>query len=246
MSRSWTNVPCTSPCFGANGTPGSSGDRSPTAARCRSRHPAMPRSDEGVIPAGTPGMEGALPLCAPAAWGREDGRVRIYLHRLARSRSSAHLPCRYGSGRPPAGSRAGRCSRSGNPSARRPSTRRSPAAPPAARGTGFLGCREQKGEGSGCPAMPVGRAPRTGHRGCRQGDGWGTLTSAVRHPGPVAAGQALDGAGSHQPVPAGAAQLAACPQAAAVGAAPGRVAGGLSAVDVERGTPLGHWGRGGR
>lgn len=74
----------------------------------------------------------------------------------------------------------------------------------------------------------------------------GTLTSAVRHPGPVAAGQALDGAGTHQPVPAGAAQLAARPQAAAVGAPPGRVAGGLSAVDVERGTPLGHWGREGR
>lgn len=176
--------------------------------------------------------------------------MRIYLHRSARSRSSAHPPCRRGSGRPPAGSQAGRCSRSGNPSARRPSTRRSPAAPLAARGTGFLGWREERGEGSDCPAVLVCRAPRTGRRGCprgcRQADGRDILTSAVRHPGPVAAGQALDGTGPHQPVPAGAAQLAARPQAAAVGAPPGRVAGCLSAVDIERGTPLGHWGRGGR
>lgn len=59
----------------------------------------------------------------------------------------------------------------------------------------------------------------------------------------MAIGQALDGAGTHQAVAAGAAQLAACPQAAAVGAAPGRVAAGLSAVDVERGAPLRHCGR---
>lgn len=82
--------------------------------------------------------------CVPQQRG-----VRIYLHRLAHSRSSAHPPCRCDSGHPPAGSRAGRCSHSGNPSARLLSTRRSPAAPLAARGTGFLGWREQRGEGSG-------------------------------------------------------------------------------------------------
>lgn len=201
-----------------------------------------------MTPAGTPGVEGGPPLHAPAAWGWKGGRVRIYLHRLARSRSSARPPCRCGSGHPPAGSRAGRCSRSGNPSARRLSTCRSPAAPPAARGTGFL--ERAKRGGKWLPGHAMGRAHRTGRpwcpQGCRQADGPGTLTSAVRHPGPVAAGQALDGAGPHQPVPTGAAQLAACPQAAAVGPPPGRVASGLSTVDVERGAPLGHWGGGGR
>lgn len=170
-------------------------------------------------------------------------RVRIYLHRLARCRSSAHPPCRCGSGRPPAGSRAGRYSRSGNPSARLLSTRRSPAAPRAARGTGFLGWREQRGRGSGCRPCGWAEPPGLGAVGALAGPG--ALTSAVGHPRPVAAGQALHGAGTHQAVAAGAAQLAARPQAAAVGAAPRGVAGGLSAVDAERGAPLGHCGRAG-
>lgn len=123
----------------------------------------------GVTPADTPST--AMSPCMPQQRG-----ARIYLHRLARCRSSAHPPCRCGSARPPAGSRAGRCSHSGNPSARLPSTRRSPAAPPAARGTGFLPWREHRGQGSGCCA---GRAQSTG-RGCLwQGQGRDTHVGSM-------------------------------------------------------------------
>lgn len=164
VTQSQTSVACASPCFGTNSISGSSKNRG-----CRSWHLATVRSDVGVIPVGTPGMERGPPLRAPAVWGWENSRVRIYLHRLARSRSSARPPCRCGSGHPPAGSQAGRCSHSGNPSARRLSTRRCPAALQAARGTVFLGWREQKGEGSIFPTMLVGRVPRPGCRRCPWG-----------------------------------------------------------------------------